>query len=52
VPPDAPIVTLEPGTPAMLVPGAHVLVIAMRQPDGTITAGRVLVGRDGLVPPM
>jgi hypothetical protein len=52
VPPDAPIVTLEPGTPAMLVPGAHVLVIAMRQPDGTITAGRVLVGKDGLVPPM
>ncbi len=52
VPADAPIVTFEPGDRAMLKPGAHVLITAMRQPDGSLTAARVAVGKDGLVPPM
>jgi hypothetical protein len=52
VPPDAPVVTFEPGERTMLVPGAHVMFGATRQPDGTLTAGRVNVGKDGLVPPM
>jgi len=52
VPDDAPIVTFEPGDKAMLVPGAHVLVTATKQPDGTLTAARVAVGKNGLVPPM
>ena len=52
VPPDAPIVTFEPGDRAMLVPGAHVMFGATRQPDGTLTATRINVGKDGLVPPM
>jgi RNase P/RNase MRP subunit p29 len=52
VPANAPIVTFEPGDRAMLVPGAHVMFGAARQPDGTLTAGRVNVGKDGLVPPM
>ena len=52
VPPEAPIVTFEPGDRAMLVPGAHVMFGAARQPDGTLTAGRISVGKDGLVPPM
>jgi hypothetical protein len=52
VPPDAPIVTFEPGDRAMLVPGAHIIVGATKQPDGTLTASRVNVGKDGLVPPM
>jgi hypothetical protein len=52
VPPDAPIVTFEPGDRAMLVPGAHILVTVTKQPDGTLTAGGVAVGKDGLVPPM
>ncbi len=52
VPPDVPVVTFEPGTAAMLVPGAHVFVGASRQPDGTLTAARVNVGKDGLTPPM
>jgi hypothetical protein len=52
VPPDAPIVTFEPGDRAMLVPGAHVILGAARQPDGTLTASRISVGKDGLVPPM
>jgi hypothetical protein len=52
VPPDAPIVTFEPGDRAMLKAGAHVIVTATKQPDGTLTAGGVAVGKDGLVPPM
>jgi hypothetical protein len=52
VPPDAPIVTFEPGERAMLVPGAHILVTATMQPDGTLTAARVAAGKNGLVPPM
>jgi hypothetical protein len=52
VPEDAPIVTFEPGDKAMLVPGAHILVTAAKQPDGSLTAGRVAIGKNGLVPPM
>jgi hypothetical protein len=52
VPPEAPIVTFEPGDRAMLAPGAHIIVTAAKQPDGTLTASGVAVGKDGLVPPM
>jgi hypothetical protein len=52
VPPEAPIVTFEPGDRAMLKPGAHVMFGAAKQPDGTLTAAGVSVGKDGLVPPM
>ena len=47
-----PVVLVEPGDVAMLVPGAHVLVTASKQPDGTLTSDRISVGRNGLVPPM
>lgn len=52
VPDDAPIVTFEPGDKSLLVPGAHILLTAIKQADGSLTAARVLVGKDGLVPPM
>jgi len=52
VPEDVPIVTFEPGKKSMLVPGAHVLLTATKQPDGSLTAARVAVGKNGLVPPM
>jgi len=52
VPQSAPIVTFEPGDRAMVKPGAHVIVTAARQSDGTLSASRILAGRDGLVPPM
>ena len=52
VPADAPIVTFEPGERAMLKPGAHIIVTATKQPDGTLSAAGVAVGKDGLVPPM
>jgi len=52
VAPDTPIVTFEPGDKTMLVPGAHIIVTAAKQADGTLTAARVAVGKNGLVPPM
>jgi hypothetical protein len=52
VPENAPIITYAPATAAMLTPGAHVIITAARQPDGSLIAQRVGVGKDGLVPPM
>lgn len=52
VPADVPIVTFAPGDRAMLQAGAHVFIPAQQHADGHVTAGRVLVGKDGLVPPM
>jgi hypothetical protein len=52
VPPEAPIVTFSPGDRTLLKPGAAVFVPATTQPDGGLTAARILVGKDGVVPPM
>ena len=52
VPAGTPIVTFAPGSPAMLTPGAKVFIGAQAAPDGTLTAARVNVGKDGLTPPM
>jgi hypothetical protein len=52
VPPDAPVVTYVPSARSDLAPGAKVIVTAMKQPDGTLQTNRVLVGKDGLEPPM
>jgi len=52
VPKETPIVKVEPGDPSLLVPGAHIVLTATRQTDGTLTADRVTVGKNGLVPPM
>jgi len=52
VPADAPIVTPSAGDPSMIVPGAQVFIFANRQSDGSLTASRLTVGKDGLVPPM
>jgi hypothetical protein len=52
IPPGIPIVTFAPGTVQDLKPGAHVFIIATRQADGALTADRVLVGKNGLTPPM
>ncbi len=52
VPPGVPVVTFEPGTPAMLTPGAKVFIGAQQAADGTLSASRVNVGKDGLTPPM
>jgi hypothetical protein len=53
VPPDVPIVTYVPGDRSDLKPGAKIFIVAaQKQPDGTLSAARVNVGRDGLTPPM
>ncbi|MBI3515180.1 MAG: hypothetical protein HY060_14135 [Proteobacteria bacterium] len=52
VPAGVPIVTFEPGDKAMLTPGAKVFVGTQKQADGTLTAARVNVGKNGLTPPM
>jgi hypothetical protein len=49
---NTPIVTYEPGSPALLVPGAHIILFGNQAPDGKVTATRISVGKDGLVPPM
>ena len=51
VPRGTPVVTFRPGTDALLVPGAKVLVNAQER-NGTPTAVRVLAGRNGFTPPM
>ena len=52
VPPDAPIVRFDPGDPSLLVPGASVVVRAVRTADGTVSASRLTVGVDGTRLPM
>ena len=47
-----PVVTFAPATAADLKPGAVVFVIADKAADGAITAQRVVVGTNGVVPPM
>lgn len=51
VPPDAPVVTLVPGDRSMIKPGAKVFITA-KDDNGSLSAARVLVGKDGLTPPM
>lgn len=51
VPDGVPVVTFKPGDRALLKPGAHVFIVATLV-NGQPTAMRVIVGRDGLVPPM
>jgi hypothetical protein len=50
IPWGTPIVTFVPGRTWDLKPGAHVLVIANQKPGGELTADRILVGKNGLVP--
>jgi len=52
IPPDIPVVTIEPGHSSDLQPGVHVFVFAHRDSKGLLTADRVMAGRNGVVPPM
>ena len=49
---DTPVVTLAPATPADLKPGAVVFVSAEKGANGAISSGQVIVGKNGVVPPM
>ena len=50
--PKTPIVALAPGARTDLKPGAAIIARGPKQGDGSIDAAFVLVGKDGLVPPM
>ena len=50
--PSTPIVALAPGAQTDLKPGAAIIARGPKQDDGSIDAAFVLVGKDGLVPPM
>jgi len=52
VPAGVPVVTFEPGDKSLLVPGALVFVGAQRAADGSLSAARVNVGKNGFKPPM
>lgn len=52
VPPETPIVTYEAGSRALLVRSAHVVIFAVEGGDKGLTATRISVGKNGLVPPI
>jgi len=53
VPSDTPIVTFLPGDRSEIKVGAKIFIGgAQKQPDGSLEAGRIAVGRDGITPPM
>jgi hypothetical protein len=52
IPEGTPIVTFGPATEADLKPGATVFVPAQRGEDGGLATGFVVVGTNGVVPPM
>src|SRR3974390_997948 len=53
VPPDTPIVTFVASEKSEVKPGAKIIIFgAAKKEDGSLEAGRVNVGRDGITPPM
>jgi hypothetical protein len=50
--PEVPIVAYVAGDRSLLKPGAAVLTIAQKKPDGSLTANRVTAEKDGVKPPM
>lgn len=52
VPPDVPVVAFKPAGKSALRKGAHIFCIAQQGADGSLTALRITVGKDGVTPPM
>ena len=52
LPKDVPIVTIASATQADVKAGASVFIPAQKKDDGSLVASRILVGKDGVVPPM
>ena len=52
VPDGTPVVRAVPGTRADLVPGEYMFTGAQAAADGTLTAGRIQVSKDGVKPPL
>ena len=51
VPEGVPVVTFAPADKSKIVPGAKVMVVAIKQADGSFVSPRILVGL-GITPPM
>lgn len=52
IPPSAPVVTFAAATPADLKPGAPVFIPAEVGAGGSLSAHQVVVGKNGVAPPM
>jgi hypothetical protein len=50
--PDVPIVTTVPGDSSLLKPGAAVFIIALKKPDGSLSAARLIAEKDGVKLPL
>jgi len=50
--PEVPVVAYVAGDRSLLKPGAAVLTVAQKKPDGTLTTARVTAEKDGVKPPM
>jgi len=52
VDPKTPVVTFAPDEMSLLKPGAAVFIRAAKKPDGSLTAARAIVEKNGVKPPM
>ncbi len=52
IPADIPVVALGPGAAADVQRGVHAVVFVHRDAGGTLIADRVIVGKNGVVPPL
>ncbi len=52
VPPDVPVVAFVPGDVTLVKPGAAIFIFGQRQPDGSVSAARITLEKDGVKPPM
>jgi hypothetical protein len=52
VAPDIPVVAFVPGDMSLVKPGAAVFIFGRRNPDGSVSATRATLEKDGVKPPM
>jgi hypothetical protein len=49
---DTPVFGYGPGDAGLLKPGAAIFIVALKKPDGSLSAARVTAEKDGVKPPM
>ena len=52
VSPGVPVLAYVAGDSSLLKPGAAVVTVAQKKPDGTLTTGRVTAEKNSVKPPM
>jgi hypothetical protein len=50
--PDCAVFGYTQGDPSLLKPGAAIFVVALKKPDGSLSASRITAEKDGIKPPM